>query len=201
MSAKQVSLKSPITIAVVMVLLVGVVFLNVNTFGGKGKKTSRGYRVQAHPPVPLDAVSLAVYETQRPNSGTKKASVFSAHGLVRDPFLSQQNPTVTMANTAPKVGQTPKGNQQKTQSLECSAIMLGGTKSVAIINGEGYHIGQKIRNMTLTAVDADGVTLRKADGSSTHLAVGVQEEESQSYRVVTRSRKIEDQGRTRLVDQ
>jgi len=144
---------------------------------------------------------LAVYETQRPNSGTKKASVFSAHGLVRDPFLSQQNPTVTMANTAPKVGQTPKGNQQKTQSLECSAIMLGGTKSVAIINGEGYHIGQKIRNMTLTAVDADGVTLRKADGSSTHLAVGVQEEESQSYRVVTRSRKIEDQGRTRLVDQ
>ena len=85
--------------------------------------------------------------------------------------------------------------------MECSAIMLGGLQSMAIINGEGHHLGDKIRGMILTAIDADGVTLRKTDGSTIHLAVGVKEDNDNSYRVVTRGRQTEDLGRTRLVDQ
>jgi len=202
MSAKQVSLKSPVTIVVVMVLLVGVVALNVSTFGGSGRKnTSRGYRVQAHPPVPMDAGQLAGYQARLVKSPAERVAVSSVDGLQRDPFfplLAQPKPVVKVARTATK---KTSARRQKSKPLKCTAIMLGGAQSMAIINGEGRHPGDKIRGMTLTAIDADGVTFRKSNGSRVHLPVGVQEDKSQSFRVVTRTQKKDDQGRTHLVDQ
>lgn len=201
MSAKQVSLKSPLTIAVVMVLLVGVVFLNVKTFGGKGPKAQGGYRVQAHPPVPLDASRVVCFMEQPGELGSKTASVFSVKELKRDPFIWGKAQPNTMVLPNARGTKKTKTARRKTKSLECSAIMLGGLKSMAIIDGEGYHLGDKIRGMLLTAIDADGVTLRKADGSTTHLTVGVQQNKDKTFRVVTRGRQSEDLGRTRLVDQ
>lgn len=199
MSAKQVSLKSPVTIAVVTVLLVGVVFLNLNTFGGKGGKTSRGYRVQAHPPVPMDVRQLVSCETNFQGAG--RASAISMENLERDPFFPDQTqPVSVMAST---VRRSSKRSQRKPKAkpLECSAIMLGGVQPMAIISGEGRHPGDKIRGMVLSAIDADGVTFIKANGSSFRLPVGVQEDNKDSFRVVTRVQNTDEQGRTRLVDQ
>ena len=79
--------------------------------------------------------------------------------------------------------------------------MLGGNRPMAIIDSEGRHPGDKIRGLTVTDIDADGVTLTRADGTTTRLTVGVQEDENQPYRVVTRTEHSDDHGRTRLVDQ
>lgn len=204
MSAKQVSLKTPATIAVVVVLLVGVVFLNVDTFGGAGsKKSSRGYRVQAHPPVPMDAGHCVASKTGLVSTPSRRVGSFSTEELKRDPFYplqAQPKKVPQITGNSPKKGGA-KRTKTKAKPLKCSAIMLGGVKPMAIINGEGRHPGDKIRGMILTAIDADGVTLRKSSGSRVHLPVGLQESDNQSFRVVTRTHKNEDQGRTRLVDQ
>jgi hypothetical protein len=201
MSAKQVSLKSPVTIAVVIILLGGVAYLNVNTFGGMNKKSSRGYRVQAHPSVPLDVGQLAVCEMGLPDSAHKKVSAFAVESLQRDPFFPGQGQPKPMVQPTTKRRKKSVTTRTRVKPLECTAIMLGGNQPMAIINGEGRYPGDKIRGLILTNIDADGVTFRQADGSFTHLAVGVQEDENQSFRVITRAQKREDLGRTRLVDQ
>ena len=192
MSAKQISLKSPGTIAVVVVLLAVVAVMNVRTFGGYGsnQKNQQGYRLQAHPPVPSDQA-----ETTHA-SGTAN--------LGRDPFFPHRKNSGIQAQASrtskPSSRPTAKPPARRSRTLQCSAIMLGGKSNMAIIDGEGRHLGDKIRGMTITGIDADGVTFRKTNGSTTHLAVGVQEENNLSYRVVTRARKSGDQGRTHLVD-
>ena len=201
MSAKQVSLKSPVTIFVVVALLVGVVFLNVSTFGGAAGSSSRGYRVQAHPPVPLDAGRLAGCETGMAELGNRRATSFSADGLKRDPFFPGEAQPKPVMRPKVKTRKRATKSRPRPKPLEGSAIMLGGNQSMAIINGEGRHPGDKLQGMILTAIDADGVTFRKTDGSTVHLFVGVQEDENQAFRVVTRTRNSQDQGLTHLVDQ
>ncbi len=201
MSAKQVSLKSPVTIAVVVVLLGAVVFFNVKTFGGRGDDSSRGYRAQAHPPVPMDVGRLADYQVEVPVSRYNSTRPLPAINLSRDPFLSGRTKTIVQTSPYPKHGNRPGKRTRKIKSLQCSAIMLGGVKPMAIINGEGRYPGDQIRGMTLATIDADGVTLNKPDGTTTHLKVGVKKDKNASFRVVTGIRESESQGRTRLADQ
>jgi hypothetical protein len=200
MSAKQASLKHPATIAVVAVLLVAVVFLNVNTFGKGGRKPSRGYRVQAHPPVPMDAGKLASYSPGRSVLDRKPVQKYSTDQLRRDPFYQGKNRPKPMAGTMKKQKTNPKAALPKIEPLACSTIMLGGIKPMAIVNGEARFLGEKIRGMTVTNIDADGVTLLKVDGSRVLLPMGVQDDENQTFRVVTRTRESNDQGRTHLVE-
>ncbi len=201
MSAKQFSRKNSITIAVVMAMLVGVVFLNVDTFGGKGGKTSRGYRLQAHPAVPMDAGRPAGYEAGLTDSVHNRGSKISTSRLKRDPFFPGQAQPKPMPMPKSKHRKRPAATAAPVKPLVCSAIMLGGKAPMAIINGEGRHPGEMVRGMVLDAIDADGVIFRKSDGSAFHLAVGVKENKNSSFRVVTRIPKTEDQGRTRLADQ
>ncbi len=201
MSAKQISLKSPITIGVVMVLLVAVGYLNVSTFGGKRSGVFRGYRVQAHPPVPADAGRLAAFSETSAVLGDKMASAYTADGLERDPFQWGKSRPKSVPKPVVKRSRKTKVVRKKAKALQCSAIILGGIKPMAIIDGEGRYQGEKVRGMILASIDADGVTFRKADGSTMHLVVGVKEDDENSFRVVTRSRENEDTGRTRIVDQ
>ena len=201
MSAKQVSLKSRGTIAVVLLLLVAVVYLNVNTFGGGQNKNSRGYRVQAHPPVPMDAVKEASFEAGTVSFSNHRPSAFLIEKLHRDPFSPGKKTAKIKHQRVSSSSKSLKKSQPKAKNLICTAIMLGGTQPMAIINGEGRYPGEKIQGMVLKAIDADGVTLQKAGGATVHLPVGVQEDKNPSFRVVTRNEKTEDQDPTRLVNQ
>ncbi len=202
MSAKQVSLKSPITIGVVVVLLAGVVVLNVNTFGSGGRiKSDRGYRMQAHPPVPMDAGHLVSCDGGLPDFSAPQTSSAGAIALHRDPFYPKKAQPVAVVSTSRKNSAKVKTSRKKAKTLECTAIMLGGNNPMAIIGGEGHFPGEKIQGMLLVSVDADGVTLRKSNGQTVHLPVGVQEAKNPSFRVITRPKQKDDQGRTRLVDQ
>ncbi len=203
MSAKQANRKMALTIALVSLMLVGVVALNINTFGGmsRGSDSARGYRLQAHPPVPSDMGQMMKHAIEiRPAENSLEAGPV-ATSLKRDPFFptkAQHKPVMKNSTHRRKTTTKPKA---RVNPLECSAIMLGGKLPMAIINGEGRHPGDSIQGMVLVGIDADGVTFRKSDGSITHLSVGVPESENQNYRVITRTRELDDQGRTSLVNQ
>jgi len=203
MSAKQANRKIALTITVVSLMLVGVVVLNVSTFGGVGQSrdSARGYRLQAHPPVPSDMGQMMKHAIEIRPSGNSLGTGHVTTSLKRDPFFpTKAQPKPVMKNSTRRRKTTTKP-KARVKPLECSAIMLGGKLPMAIINEEGRHPGDSIRGMVLVGIDADGVTFRKSDGSTTHLSVGVQEAENQNYRVITRTRELDDQGRTSLVNQ
>ena len=202
MSAKQANKKLPITLAVISIMLVGVIALNINTFGGStlGRKSTRGYRVQAHPPVPSDMgqrVFFAV-DLKGGQNGKKTGTVITTKG--RDPFFPSKAQPVPVVRPSSRKGKS-KRSKVVAKPLECTAIMLGGKRPMAIINGEGRYPGDTIHGLVMVSLDADGVTFRKSDGSLKRIKVGVQESANEDYRVVTRVRETDHQGRTSLVDQ
>lgn len=203
MSARSISLKSPVTIVVVVALLGAVTALNIKTFGGRfGRPDStRSYRMQAHPPVPSDVRQLVVHEADLARSQIPRDTKLRVASLDRDPFFPPQKQPRPVVMPVARPSVKKKVVQKPENPLECSAIMLGGQRPMAIINGEGRHPGDTIRGMTLTGIDADGVTLKKSDGTLSRLPVGVMENSEDRYRLVTRTRKNNDQGRTSLVDQ
>jgi len=203
MSAKQISLKSPATIVVVVVLLVAVTIMNVRTFGGRpgvGKTTS-GHRVQAHPPVPSDVSSLVNRKISPAIFEGKSSAPANVDYFGRDPFLLHQRQSEIVMQTSTTQISDSCDTENKIQPLQCSAIMMVGSRPMAILDGKGCCPGDEVRGMILTSIDTKGVSFRDSTGSTIHLAVGIQENKNTHYRVITRTRKSEDQGRTRLVDQ
>ncbi len=203
MSAKQANKKLSITLAVLGVMLVGVVALNISTFGGVGRAggSARGYRLQAHPPVPSDMGRMIKYavDSQEPERSLRTGPMITT--LDRDPFFPGKDQPKPVLNTGSGFRKGATKPSAGIRPLECTAIMLGGNRPMAIINGEGRYPGDKIRGMILKEVDADGVTFTKSDDSIIRLPVGVAEVENQNYRVVTRTRELDDQGCTSLVNQ
>ncbi len=157
MSAKSISLKSPITIVVVVFLLGAVTVLNVRTFGpllGRNE-TSAGYRAQAHPPVPSDMRQLAAHETELVRSRPLRDPALMVASLDRDPFFPRQKQPRPVVTPTGGGASGRKASAPAPKPLVCSAIMLGGRRPMAIINGEGRHPGDDIRGMILTGIDAD----------------------------------------------
>ncbi len=203
MSAKQANKKLPITIAVLLVMMVGVIALNINTFGGQNQDGNfgTGYRLQAHPPVPSDMGKMVKFavDIDYSDQSSESRTVVSTSG--RDPFFPSKAQPKTVVRQAANHAQVASKSRPKIKALNCSAVMLGGISSLAIINGEGYRLGDKIRGMTLHLIDADGITFQKSNGSFKRMNVGIQESDTEKYRVVTRIRGSYDQGRTSLVNQ
>lgn len=203
MSANKVSLKSPVTIAVVAVLLAGVVVLNLRTFGGLTPSggQDRGYRLQAHPPVPSDVGQMVHHQVLVTEQRSLASARVPGGPVGRDPFFPEKfQPTLKRQPTRKKGGSRKTSGKPKA-ALECSAIMLGGISPLAIINGEGRRLGDKIQGQVVTDIDADGVTLAQPNGHEKRLPVGQVNDDGQGYRVVTRTRETDELGRTRLIDQ
>jgi hypothetical protein len=76
-----------------------------------------------------------------------------------------------------------------------------GAKPMAVIDGQGYHPGDKVRGMTVREITADAVVLSDDQGKTHRLGIGPEKNEKPNYRVVTRARATDEQGRTRLSDQ
>ena len=201
MSAKQANKKLPVTIAVVTVLLVGVVVLNLRTFGAVAHRSAPEYRLQASPPVPDDVAQMV-----RSAVEVKESTIATGGGVIlatsdRDPFYPERAQPKPVKKVGPQKNHSRVKSGRRIKALECSAIMLGGQRPMAIINGQGHYPGDKIRGLVLEEIDPDGVTFRQADGKAKRLKIGMKENENQMYRVITRVMENEDQGHTSLVSQ
>ncbi len=69
------------------------------------------------------------------------------------------------------VGASPargKGGNPAARTVRLSAVMLADApgRHVAVIDGEVFHVGDKVRGAVVAAIGAAGVTLREAGGHS-----------------------------------
>ncbi len=204
MSTQKLSPKQQVLLGVMALALVGVVALNVRTFMPErgSRKTERGYRLQAHPPVPLDA-RPAGWEMAPPapeDAGTRASTAVDE--LTRDPFFPVRKRVVARSKAPQRHrarAAAPRRRAAKTPV--CSAVLLMGAKPMAIIDGKGYHPGEKMGKMVVEEITADAVVLRDSRGRTHRLGVGPAKNDTSQYRVVTRTRATDEQGRTRLNDQ
>ncbi|PID79489.1 hypothetical protein CSB20_10110 [bacterium DOLZORAL124_64_63] len=191
-------------LGVMALALVGVVMLNVRTFmpARGSRETERGYRLQAHPPVPLDA-RPAGWETALPaQEGAGMTASSAVDELARDPFFPVRKQVVARRKAPQRHrARTAAPGRRAAKAPVCSAILLMGAKPMAIIDGKGYHPGEKMGQMTVEKITADAVVLRDSRGRTHRLGVGPEKNDTSQYRVVTRARATDEQGRTRLSDQ
>lgn len=96
---------------------------------------------------------------------------------------------VTSAGTKRPVGKKPPPPKPKrhppqprrsvTQwpELRLDGIVAGGDQSMAIINGDTYHVNDEIDGIIITEIDADAVLLTSPVGASRRLKLGGWNEE------------------------
>jgi hypothetical protein len=171
-------LKNPVVIGILVAAAVGVVFLNINTFS---KKPKAERRVQAAvmdgPAVPPD-LSLLVQQITAGNAA-KQATVSgpvaqAATQLERDPFKTQQKPKPSTVSSV-AAGKAPA---PKKEGLACTAVMTGGTRASARINGRFYRQGERVEGYTVAWVASNGVTLKDRAGRKKFLPLNKNSENS-----------------------
>lgn len=204
MSTNRISLKHPAVVGVVALGLVGVVALNISTFAmpQRGARSAeRGVRVQAHPPVPMDA-RPAVWNINRTQE-EPKAGKRMEEPLKRDPFFPMAEQSVPTVPKKVRKNKRRKGPARKpaAKPMVCTAVLLMGKSPMAVIDGVGRSPGETVRGLTVKEIDADGVTLMDANGGVKHLSIGPEKQMDQAYRVVTRVEGAHENGQTRLNDQ
>jgi hypothetical protein len=75
--------------------------------------------------------------------------------------------TEALANEFLKDPTQPLADKTKAiplSDMEISAIFAGKDRSLAIINGNTFVVGDKIADLTITAIDINGITLKNKDG-------------------------------------
>jgi hypothetical protein len=161
MSASSPSLKNPAVIGVLVVAAVAVTILNLQTFGPRARS---GPRVQAtmqnQPALPPD---LALLVQRAMTGSTSAGDGGSVPGrelprLPRDPFHAV-TPGTEQAAPPPRVQTAPR------QDLVCSAVMTGGKRPSALLNGKFYSPGDKVQGYTLAWIATNGVTLETSGGA------------------------------------
>jgi hypothetical protein len=197
MSEKRLSLSNPIVVVVVLVLFAAVLVVNLRTFGFKNRpQTAQAEVVQGYPTLPVDLEQvLRRSAVAGPSSGGLVAGS-PLPALGRDPFAARKSRTKPVA--------VEKALEPVTiadpDSLACAAVMLGGRRPVALINGEPLAVGDRIRGFQVMKIETTGVSLQHSDGRSRFLIVGRSGASSKSYRMVTDVPDREDLGRTSLDD-
>jgi hypothetical protein len=120
--------------------------------------------------------------------GTAAAVDMAGFGVAgRDPFH--------LASNQASVSRRQGGPQRV--KLSCAAVLLGGSRPAAIINGQRYHRGDWIENYRVGRITTEGVQLSGSSGQR-FLAVGVPDDEVDSYPVVTGTKTPRDVGRTEI---
>lgn len=73
----------------------------------------------------------------------------------------------------------PERRQPVTRwpELKLDGIVDGGDQSMAIINGDAYHVNDKVSGIKITEIDADGVLLTSPVGASRRLKLAGWNEE------------------------
>ena len=195
MSARRTPLKHPAVILGVAAGLLAVGVLNLQTFGPRlGLFGSRGDQ-PADPLIPPPDLEMMVKDAR---AGAEARTLATAGGggvpaTMRDPFASGP-----VAVTAAPERARPRPTAASPAPLVCSAVLLGGERPLALIDGHPAGPGDRVRGHEVLAVAADGVTLRAPGGEEIILAVGPQAAADGAYHVVTGTRAADEEGQTRL---
>lgn len=189
-------LRHPVVIGGVVVGLLAVATLNFMTFAPDRRgRSHRGGGADGYLTPPDDLASMVDDARRGPRGPAGTGAVRASAGgeLMRDPFSG-------VARQAPTAAPAPRRNRSRrtATALTCSAVMLGGERPVALISGRAYQPDQVVRGHTITAITADGVTLRRPDGGELVLAVGPARGDSLSFHVVTTLPAPDSAGETRL---
>ncbi len=195
MSASRLSLKNTIAISVVVVLGIAVTLLNVQTFG-KGRGPSRRVQasIQDKSALPEDLAVLVRDAGKAASLGRypDRSAERQLPNLARDPFVSDHQPVVTV------LVDSPAGPEMVT--LVCSAVMIGGKRSVAMINGKTFAAGDNLSGLTVTAVSTRGVTLQDDSGETVFLAVGVQDDDSPALMIEFKTKQTHAEVVTKMTE-
>lgn len=162
MSASSPSLKNPVVIGVLVVAAVAVTVLNIQTFGPPARS---GPRVQAtmqnQPALPPD---LALLVQRAMTGGPRRTGPGATEDrplprLRRDPFRAVTHGMKDVAVPDPEDKPIPR------PGLVCSAVMTGGKRPSALLNGKFYSPGDKVQGYTLAWIATNGVTLETSGGA------------------------------------
>ena len=197
MSEKRLSLSNPLVVGVVLVLLAGVLFVNIRTFGPKARpKTRQAVQIKDYPSLPVDLEQILQRSAVAGQAvgGFAVGSELPAMG--RDPFVGKKKSSSPVA--APVDSKMVA--DADPDSLVCAAVMLGGRRPVALINGEALAVGDRIREYRVMSIETTGVGLQAGNGKDRFLGVGRSDKSNKSYRMVRDVPDPENQGRTSLDD-
>jgi len=204
MSKSTVSLRNPLVILTVVLLLVLVVVFNLLTF--KPEWLSFGNTDQSSHEADLfgeldqanDVIADEKLTRQQQadqdlvNNRWQAASA----GAGRDPFLNMHQKTRSPQESQSKQS-IKKNNEQKSIPLMCTTIMLGGSKPTAMINGQAYHLYQRVGQYSIVAIEDNGVWLSHW-GRKQFLPVGKTDCEVDVFPAITRLSEDEEDGRTKM---
>lgn len=180
MSASSHSLKNPILIGAIVLGGIAVTVLNINTFGPGAKPTRRVQAsAQNQPALPPDLAILVQEAMTGGNlsSGIGPVEKQNQPSLDRDPFLTETKPAAKVHTDTSQ----PKSVQKA--DLTCSAIMTGGKRPSALINGKFYSPGDKLYGYTLAWIATTGVTLQNSQGAKKFLPLAIKGQRSGALRV------------------
>ena len=163
MSANSPSLKHPAVIGALIIGAVVVAFLNIKTFGPVQKPS---HRVQAaamdQPALPPDLAMLVQQAMNGEDHGGPDASTSADRPLPRlkrDPFEESGRARALVLPAT-----TVAAAKLSSSELICSAVMTGGKRPSAMINGKFYSPGDKIGTYTLAWIASNGVTVKSGQG-------------------------------------
>ena len=161
MSASSPSLKHPVVIVGLVLGAVAVAVLNIQTFGPGQRPT---HRVQAAaqnmPALPPDLALLVQAAVSGQSSSNGEQQKRRLPQLERDPFR------VDTGIAPPPDPQAPAAAAPvKPRGLVCSAVMTGGKRPSAMINGKFYSPGDRVEGWTLAWIATNGVTLQNSKGA------------------------------------
>ncbi len=196
MSAQGISLKSKPLVAGVLVLLAIVAGINVVVFKpGSRSKPGRQVRVQASQPLPADMGDFT-------RGGALPGTDLAAWGghtnpvLSRDPFGRDQVAESVDAEEASPGTET----EEISPALVCNAVLLGGSRPAAVINGKAYRLGDTVHDYQISAVGAVGVKLVGGPGPDLFLPVSAGDNQSRRGRIVNEMTRSEGLAGTSLVE-
>lgn len=185
MSASSPSLKNPFVIGALIIGAVVVTILNIQTFGPPKKS---GPRVQMaamdQPALPPDLAILvreAMAEKALVDGDHSTVSPRQKHKAGRDPFHSKATPVVVKAR--------PKPVQAKATKLACTAIMTGGIKPSACINGKFYSPGDKVGRYTVAWIASNGVTLKNSKGVKKFVPMSINSQKRGAFQLTVAPNK------------
>lgn len=196
---KRSLLRHPAVIGGVVLGLMAVTVLNLETFasgrwfGPDADEASASHLV---PPADLEEVVRGAVAARNRDTGLALAGSLGGPTITRDPFTgSVAAPAPTTAKPASRAASRPK-----PAPLQCTAVMLGGRRPLALIDGESHGPGDSLGPWTIDAIDTEGVTLVRKDGRQKRLAVGPARDDEARYHVITEAEVGNDRGKTRLED-
>lgn len=193
-------LRHPVVIGGVVMGLLAVTVLNLKTFLPGGSLLQRGGNHAAGyltPPSDLADVVREAVSGDAAAPGLAASAAAEVGGLARDPFsgIARRPVAPRPRAAAPEAPRAPRPTP-----LACTAVMLGGTSPLALIDGKACRPGDLVRGHQVLSISPDGVRLKRPDGGELTLAVGAARADSATFHVVTETRIKTGTGETRLAD-